>query len=254
MTSPADVISRDASIETSAGTASGVLLSPPGDRRWPGVLFLTDIAGIRAAVIERATRLAASGYAVLVPNVFYRSGAPPFFTFPIDFNDEANRQRFNAMTSVLTADAIGHDAAAYVNYFHRQHVLQPGPIAVVGHCFSGAVALRMAAAEGAAVSLVASFHGGSLYTDKSTSPHLALPQVSARLYFAHATEDRSMSSEAIIQLEHALAEWGGTYQSETIRAHHGWTMADHPAYQAAPSDKSFQTLTRLLAETFPKTS
>ena len=255
MTTPsADVISTEVAIDAAHGVSHGVLLAPAGDGRHPGVLFLTDISGIRPAVLERATRLASHGYTVLVPNMFYRTGEPPFFTFPIDFNDAVSRERFNTMTAALTAEAIAHDAEAYVRFFHRQHAVQPGPIAIVGHCFSGAVALRMAGAEGAAVRFVASFHGGGLHTDKPNSPHFVLRQVSARLYFAHAVEDRSMSAEAIQQFEHSLRDWGGEYESETYRAHHGWTMADHPAYHAAQSQRAFDTLMAKLAEIFPKAS
>jgi carboxymethylenebutenolidase len=255
MTTPtADVIGNEVAIDAAAGVCHGMLFSPAGEGRYPGILFLTDISGVRPAVVERAARLAAHGYAVLVPNVFYRSGTPPFFTFPIDLNDPLTRERFNAMTAALTPEAISHDAVAYVRFFHRQPGVRPGPIAVVGHCFTGAVALRMAAAEGAAVGFMASFHGGGLHSDKATSPHLVLPQVSARLYFAHAMDDRSMSAAAIQQFEQALRAWGGDFESEIYRAHHGWTMADHPAYDAAQSQRAFDTLTAKLAEIYPKAS
>jgi carboxymethylenebutenolidase len=255
MTTPiADVISSEVAIDAADGPSRSVLLAPAGDGRYAGVLFLTDISGIRPAVVDRATRLAAHGYTVLVPNIFYRSGEPPFFTFPIDFNNPASRDRFNGMTSALTPEAIAHDAEAYVRFFHRQHGVLPGPLAIVGHCFSGAVALRMAGAEGAAVGFVASFHGGGLHTDKPNSPHFVLPQVSARLYFAHAMDDRSMSAESIQQFELELRNWGGQFESETYRAHHGWTMADHPAYHAAQAQRAFDALTTRLAELFPKAS
>jgi carboxymethylenebutenolidase len=255
MTTPfAGVISSDVAIDAADGVSRGVLLAPAGERRPPGVLFLTDISGIRPAVIDRASRLAAEGYAVLVPNVFYRTGEPPFFSFPIDFADPESRRRFNAMTSALTPRAIADDAGAYVGFLRRQRQVQPGPIAIVGHCFTGAVALRMAAAEGAAVRFVASIHGGGLFTDTPESPHLVLPQVSARLYFAHASEDRSMPAESIQRFEEALRSWGGAFESDTYPAHHGWTMADHPAYHSAQAQRAFDALTSRLAELFPKAS
>jgi carboxymethylenebutenolidase len=255
MTTPsADVISSDVAIDAADGVSRGTLLAPAGNGRHPGVLFLTDISGIRPAVLDRAARLAAHGYTVVVPNVFYRTGEPPFFSFPIDFANPVSRDRFNAMTSALTPEAIAHDAVAYVRFCHSQHAVQPGPLAIVGHCFTGAVALRMAGAEGAAVRFVASFHGGGLHTDKPNSPHFVLPKVSARLYFAHATDDRSMSAESIQQFEQELRTWGGEFESETYRAHHGWTMADHPAYHAALAERAFEALTSRLAELFPKAS
>jgi len=52
------------------GSSESFLYCPEGDGRWPGILYLTDSGGIRAANREAAGRLANQGYAVLMPNVF----------------------------------------------------------------------------------------------------------------------------------------------------------------------------------------
>ena len=49
-----------------------LLLKPDGIGEFPGVVFLTDIWGIRPANIGMAQRLADKGFAVLMPNVFHR--------------------------------------------------------------------------------------------------------------------------------------------------------------------------------------
>ena len=69
-------------ILTPDGAADGILIQPKKDGNWPGVLYLTDIFGIRDASRGMASRLAAEGYAVLLPNIFYRNGKPPIFNFP----------------------------------------------------------------------------------------------------------------------------------------------------------------------------
>ena len=53
--------------------ATEVLLFRPDDiAEFPGMVFLTDIWGIRPANIGMAKRLADKGFAVLMPNVFHR--------------------------------------------------------------------------------------------------------------------------------------------------------------------------------------
>jgi carboxymethylenebutenolidase len=85
-----------------------------------------------------------------------------------------------------------------------------GPrIGVVGYCFTGAMALRIAAEIPGKVAAMASFHGGRLVTGDADSPHLLLPKVEARLYFGHAVEDSSMTAQNIATLEKALADWSG---------------------------------------------
>jgi len=125
-----------------------------------------------------------------------------------------------------------------------------GPLAVIGYCFTGAMAVRTAAVRPDKVVAAASFHGGALYTDAPTSPHLVLPQVKARLYFGHAVEDHSMPAEAIEKLNQALQQWGGKYESEVYDgAHHGWTVPDGQAYNQPQAERAYSKLKELLAAT-----
>jgi carboxymethylenebutenolidase len=121
---------------------------------------------------------------------------------------------------------------------------------VVGFCFAGGVALRIAAARPDRIAAAASFHGGGLATDAPTSPHLLLPRIQARLYFGHATQDRGMPAAAIEKLDRALDAWGGRYESKVYEgAFHGWTVPDSPVYNQPQAERAFQKLTELFAET-----
>src|SRR5436189_207251 len=60
-------------IRTSDGTADGLLYQPEGNSTWPGVFFFTDISGIRASQRAMAARICSEGYAVLMPNLYYRT-------------------------------------------------------------------------------------------------------------------------------------------------------------------------------------
>jgi len=234
----------DLQIPTPDGIADGVLVRPDGAGRTPAVIHLTDIGGIRPSHREMARRLAEKGYSVLLPNVFYRTGRPPLFDFTPVIGEERTMKRFGQLAAPLTLEAMERDAAAYVDF------LGDGPIGVVGYCFAGALALRSAAVRPDRVVAAASFHGGGLATDAPTSPHLVLPRVRARLYFAHATQDRSMPPAAIEKLEAALRVWGGRYESEVYEgALHGWTVSDAPVYNPPLAERAFEKLTALFAAT-----
>ncbi len=121
---------------------------------------------------------------------------------------------------------------------------------VAGYCFSGSIAMRIAATRPNTVRAAASFHGGGLLTDAPTSPHLLLPRIKARLYFGHAIEDRSMPAEAIEKFNSALKSWGGEYESEIYEgAFHGWTMSDSPVYNQPQAERAYGKLKELLAQT-----
>jgi len=244
------VIEQEIEIRTSDGTSDGVMFHADGNGRWPGVVFLTDAGGIRPGQREYARRLAAEGYTVLLPNVFYRTSKPPLWTFRPNFPDEKTMKRFGELAGPVTPQAAERDAEAYVGYLRQHPHVATGPLGVVGHCFTGGVALRFAAACPDDIVAAASFHGGGLYTDQPDSPHLVLSRVKARLYFGHAVNDRSMPDEAIKHLKQALDAWGGTFESEVYEgALHGWTSSDSPVYNPVQAERAFGKLTELFART-----
>ncbi|MGH8326547.1 MAG: dienelactone hydrolase family protein, partial [Steroidobacteraceae bacterium] len=67
-----DVIEKDVEIKTADGMCDAAFLHPAAGAH-PGVLIWTDIFGLRPAFRAMGRRLAAQGYAVLVPNPFYRT-------------------------------------------------------------------------------------------------------------------------------------------------------------------------------------
>jgi carboxymethylenebutenolidase len=249
----ATMIEEAIEIRTSDGTADGFLYRAEGTGRAPGVIHLTDIGGIRQSHRDMARRLAEKGYTVLMPNVFYRTTKPPVLDITIGMGDERTMKRFGELRAPMTPEAVERDGTAYVNFLTGHAGVSAGPVGVVGYCFTGAMAMRTAAANPDKVAAVASFHGGGLYTEEPTSPHLLLWRIKARLYFGHATKDRSMPPEAIEKFDSALAAWGGKYESEVYEgALHGWTVPDAPVYNEPQANRAFDELTKLYASTLNK--
>jgi carboxymethylenebutenolidase len=245
------MIEQKIQIPTAAGSAEGILYRPGKDGRWPGVILYTDIGGIRASQEQMARQLSEEGYVVLMPNVFYRTSALPLFDFPRKFGDERTTKRLGELSSPLTAEAIESDASDYVDFLARQDSVKAGMMGVVGYCFTGKMALYTAHSRPDKIAAAASFHAGGLATDAPNSPHLVLgPAIKARLYFGHATNDKSMPAEAIEKLNQALAAWGGKYESEVYEgAFHSWTVPDSPVYNRPQAERAFEKLTQLFAET-----
>jgi carboxymethylenebutenolidase len=241
------MIEEEIEIRTHDGTADAVLYRHEDGHR-PGVIHLTDIIGVRASHRQMAKRLAEEGYTVLMPNVFYRTGRPPLIDFDLRADKERTKGRFAELMEPLTPEAMERDAGGYVDFLAWHSSTTDGPMGAVGYCFSGAMALRTAAARPDKIAVAASFHGGRLYTETPASPHLVLPRVKARLYFGHAVEDRSMPAEAIEKLDRALEKWGGKYDSEVYEgAYHGWTVPDTPVYNQPQAERACSKLTELLA-------
>jgi carboxymethylenebutenolidase len=236
-------------IRTSKGTSDGFLYRPETGGPYPGIIHFTDIGGIRPAQREMARRLADKGYAVLLPNVFYRTAKPPLFDSPVKHGDERTK-RLAELSAPLTPEAMAGDASAYVDFLGDHAAVRQSALGVVGYCFTGKMAFYAAAARPEKIAAAASFHGGGLATDAANSPHLVLPAIKARLYFGHATSDRSMPEESIEKLKVALRSWGGLSESEVYEgAFHSWTVPDSPVYNHAQAERAFAKLAELFAQT-----
>jgi carboxymethylenebutenolidase len=224
-------------------TTEAYLFRPDGAGDYPGVLFLTDIMGIRDANLGMARRVAEHGYTVLVPNVFWRDGTLPIIDFAIKMGEERTMKRFQQLFASLLPDQMSSDSAVYLDFLARQPHVKAGKMGVVGYCFTGAMAMRAAAVRPDVVAAAASFHGGGLASDQPTSPHLLLPQIKARLYLGHAVEDKSMTPQMIAKLDAALKAWGGKFASETYEgAHHGWTVPSRDIYNEKQAERHYVKL------------
>ncbi len=244
---------KEIEIRTTDGTCDAVLYSAEDGRKRPGVIHYPDIMGIRPSHRAMAKRLAEQGYTVVLVNPFFRTARGKLFDFTPNFGgDERTMKRFGELAGPLTPEVMERDAKTYVDFLSAQSSVGGAKIGAVGYCFTGQVALRTAAALPNRIGAIASFHGGGLYTDKPTSPHLALSRIpkaeGPRLYFGHAVNDHSMPQEAIDKLNAALKSWGGRYESEVYaEALHGWTVADSAAYNQPQAERAFGKLKDLLA-------
>jgi carboxymethylenebutenolidase len=244
-------------VEVPGIAAEAFFFRPDDIADFPAVLFLTDIWGVRPANIGMAKRLAAEGFAVLMPNVVHRFGPNQPNGFETDDEGE-NKRRLGQLFASLTPDQMQSDGTVYVEFLLAQKgvksagtsALGANKVGVVGYCFTGQMALRVAAAIPDTVVAAASFHGGFLVTDCPDSPHKLLPQIKARLYFGHAVEDQSMTPQQIEILEAALRDWHGAFESETYQgARHGWTVPGRPVYNELQAERAFENLMEMFDAT-----
>jgi len=238
-------------IETRDGVADAYLARPDGDDgALPGVLLLVDAFGLRDQIERMADRIAAEGFVVLAPNVFYRAGRAP--VVPLDGLEDPDRrgaiiEAVMPLMKELTTERIVADADAYLGLLEE---VGPGPVAITGYCMGGRLGWRIAAAYPDRVAALGGFHTGGLVTDDEDSPHLEAGAITAEVFLGHADNDRSMTPENIATVEAALEEGGVPFRSEVFEgAAHGYTMADTAAYDEAAAERHYAELFSLLGRT-----
>ncbi len=95
-----------------------LLFLPDDIAEFPGVVFLTDICGIRPANIGMAKRLAEKGFAVLMPNAFHRySRIQPNGWKPAEAEIP---KALHTLIGTLTAEQMVSDGKAYIDFLLAQ--------------------------------------------------------------------------------------------------------------------------------------
>jgi carboxymethylenebutenolidase len=237
-------------IKTKDGICPSYVYRPSGTGPWPGVLVFMDGIGIRPAMLELGERLATHGYVVLLPDLFYRVGPyEPMDPKTLFTDPEKRKVLMEKFFPAASQALIMSDTRAFLDYLAAQPDVKPGGIGTTGYCMGGFMSLSAAGTYPDRIVATASYHGGRLATDAPESPHLLAPKMKSRVYVAGAIEDQSFTDEMKARLEDALTKAGVDHKIETYPAKHGWVFRDTPVYDAAASERHWETLLALLAST-----
>jgi len=233
-------------IKTRDGSCPSYVYRPAGAGPWPAVLVFMDGLGIRPAMLEVGERLATHGYVAVVPDLFYRSGPyEPMNPHTVFSDPEQRKILMEKFFAHATSSNIMSDTRAFLDFLAAQPDVKPGAIGTTGYCMGGLMSLMAAGTYPDRIAATASYHGGRLATDAADSPHLLAPKIKSRVYVAGAIEDASFPDEMKVKLEDALTKAGVDHKIETYPAKHGWVFRDTPVYDAAASERHWQSLVTL---------
>ena len=246
------VTEKDVVIKTRDGSCDAAFFYPAAGKH-AAVIIWADIFGLRPAFRDMGKRLAAEGYAVLVPNPFYRTQKAPLPFGPANFNfqSDADRAKLPPLTGPLNAaGAAESDAQAFVAWLDQQPQVDAGrKVGTQGYCMGGPLIMKTAAAVPNRVGAAASFHGGGLTTANPDSPHLLIPKMKAKLLIAIAQNDDAREPDSKTKLAAAADAAKVSADIEVYKAQHGWCVPDftggpNPIYNPAEAERAW---TKLLA-------
>jgi carboxymethylenebutenolidase len=226
------IVDKDVEVKTLDGICDAVFIHPSKGSH-PGVLVWHDSPGLRPVIRDLGKRIAAEGYSVLAPNLFYRAARAPVFDESFDYaKNQSDREKYaRTVASFFAPGAAERDAVAYVAFLDAQRQVDKSKrIGTHGYCLGGPYVLKTAAALADRVGAGASLHGGFLVTDKPNSPHLLAPKIKARLYFAIASDDDKREPAVKEKLKEAFAAAKVRAEIEVYpNALHGWCVPDSKA-------------------------
>lgn len=240
-------MSRDrVELVSADGTLDCHVFEPDGAGPWPAIIVYMDAFGIRADLDVMAERLAAAGYVVAVPNLYHRSGAFAPFDPAAVAAGGAERDRFMSMIRSIDGDMVMRDTDAVIAHLDARPSVRPGSIGTVGYCMGGGYALRAAGVFPDRVAAAASFHGGSLATDRPDSPHQLAARMTAKIYVGVAGIDPGFTDDQRRRLDEALQAGGVDYEIEIYEgAQHGFAVHNHRVYDRVASERHWERLLAL---------
>ena len=236
-------------IQTRDGACRAHVLTPEAEGAWPAVILYMDALAIRPTVVEMARRLAANGYVVLVPDLFYRYG--PYAPFdPKEVFAKGFRAVIGPLMATTGNDKAASDTEAFLAYLDTREDVAGTKIGTVGFCMGGGMAITAAGTFPDRIAAAISFHGGNLATDAETSPHLLAPKIKAEVYVAGADNDDSYPPEMAERLTKAFDAAGVTYKAEIYPgALHGWMKPDFPVYNEVAAERGWREMLALFKRT-----
>jgi carboxymethylenebutenolidase len=230
----------DVEIKTADGTCDAYFVHPTSGKH-PAVLIWPDIFGLRPAFKQMATRLAESGYSVLVVNPFYRLQKAPTSAEGADFSDPATRKSLTGQMQSLSPATVATDAAAFVPWLdHQASVDTKRKMATTGYCMGGPFTFRVAAKYPDRVGAIATFHGAALASSAPDSPHLLVPKMKASALIAIAASDDQSDPKAKDLLRQAFDTAGLQAEIEVYTGtKHGWCPTDSHVYDHDQAEKAW---------------
>jgi carboxymethylenebutenolidase len=219
-------------VQTADGPMPTYLWTPPSGSG-PGIVLVQEIFGVGDYIRDRAADLAALGYVVLAPEVYWR--------LPDREIDPAGDVLAQAMGLVQQVDwelAVS-DVSAAVEHL-RGMIEVDGGVGLLGFCFGGGLAFNVAAVT--PVDVLVSYYGSALPNLLSLAGQVTTPSL-----HHFGTSDAYISAEAQQQIREAVTANGARFETYEGAGH----AFDNPSpmfHHAEASAAAWASTVQFLAE------
>jgi carboxymethylenebutenolidase len=213
----------------------------------PVVLFYMDALGKREELHDMARRLAAEGYCVVLPNLFYRRSRDYVLK---ERSDAAMAELFAHMGSLNGATTVC-DTRALLSFVDALPQSDAARIGAVGYCMSGPLLVWAAAAFPDRLRSIAVIHGANMATEAADSPHCVVEKIKCESYFACAETDTWAPPADITKLQAGLEASGAPHRIEWyLGTQHGFVFPQRVGmYQQVAAERHWERLFDLFGRT-----
>lgn len=186
----ARLVTERVAYDSPKGKINGYLVRPTEKGKRPAIIVIQENRGLNPHIEDVARRLAVEGFLAFAPDLLSVSGGTP--------PDEDKARDLHAKTDLKDITAAAIAAVPFV----LAHTESNGNVGVVGFCFGGGVANRMAA-EKPELKAVVVYYGPQVPADQ-------VPTIRAPLLLHYAGLDEPVNA-GIAAFESALKASGKRY-------------------------------------------
>jgi carboxymethylenebutenolidase len=247
------MIDQQIEIATKDGHTTTFITHPERGGPFPVIIFYMDAPAIREELRDMARRLGTSGYYVMLPNLYYRSGVMELGPLPADPEAPERKRMFGLMASI-DIPMVMEDTKALLAFADGQSAARADIVGTVGYCMSGRYAVNAATHFPDRIKAAASIYGTHLATDQPDSPHLAGKKTKAELYFGCAETDIYAPAEIIEKLKQGVEADNARAEVEIYPGtHHGFAFPKRPVYDRDAAERHWERLLALYSRNLSNT-
>lgn len=222
----------DVTIAAPAGQMLAFLCKPVERDRLPTVLLLMEAFGLTSHIRDVAVRIAQEGYAVLVPDLYYRQGSS--ITFRYDQVEEG----MATMWRIDFGQPMESDLKAAINYLRSRPEISADRIGVTGFCLGGGLTFLTACRFSSEIAAAAPFYGMVLDEWIESVKDITIPMM---LFFGG--QDPFIERDRIQQIETRFQELNKPYTLKLYaEATHGFFCHERESYHPFAADDAWQAL------------
>jgi carboxymethylenebutenolidase len=228
--------STDITIETGDGAMPAHVWLPPAGGG-PAVVVFQEIFGVTDYIRQRCADLAALGYVVCAPEIYWRLGVSGID----EAGEQALQQGMALAQRVDWAEAVRDGRAAL--HHVRGMIEVTGGVAVLGFCFGGGLAFNVAADD--EPDALVSYYGSALPQLLDRAADVTAPSLH---HFGLA--DAFFPVDTVRTIEAAVTGTGARFETYE-GANHAFDNPSFGLHHAEASQAAWGVTTRFLTEVLP---
>jgi carboxymethylenebutenolidase len=204
-------------VKTTTGSGMTGYLALPEAPRGPGILLVQEIFGVNSHIREVADLYAAAGFVVLAPDAFWRQKPG----VELGYTPEDVKKGMELAKQLDTAQ-VSQDMQSALEAL-RKVPQCAGKVGVVGYCFGGTVAYKLATSD--LVDVGVGYYGGGIEGALDSAKNLHCPLM---LHFGE--KDAHITGSSVEKIKEALKDKGHVEIYVYKGADHGFNCDQRASY------------------------